>query len=57
MFQNYGGLDINDNGIYIYNLGVIPDYRKKGIATYILDYILSINCKYFYLWIKRNNIN
>ena len=46
----------DDNGIYIYNLAITPEYRRRGLADYLIKQILKIKCPYFYLWIDYDNI-
>lgn len=52
---------INQHGLYIYNLCVLPEYRKMGIGTILITSIINlanqIRANYISLVVKKKNNN
>jgi ribosomal protein S18 acetylase RimI-like enzyme len=52
---------IGANGLFVYNLCVLPKYRKKGIANTLLNHIIKYatqnKIKYINLMVFSNNVN
>lgn len=57
----YCGVFIVSGEAYINNIAVLQEYRKKGIATKILEKIISItkdkNCEFITLEVRESNFS
>ena len=52
----HGVTTCNDNDIYIYNLCILPQYRRKKYASQIIKYIINKCRSHLFLYTESTNV-
>ena len=51
----YGVNSCGDTGMYIYNLCIVPKFRRKKVASKVMKNIINRCKSYIYLWVYFDN--